>query len=211
MSNITDSLSDRWYAIGTLPEIPHQHNNVRISYALPWYSAIPMQYQFYLEGYSRTWSEWSEAAQKEFTNLRQGNYTFKVRARTAEGMVSDIAALQFTIMPPWWLSWGAWVGYALLLVILLIAGRGWYPRKIRKHRDVRARDAEHHEQRLVKLTNEQLERELPSKNRDLANTTMSIVYKNELVNNVHDELLQLHDNAGQKLSNDQLRKISKII
>lgn len=223
MRNITDSLSDKWYAIGTHPEIPHQHNNVRISYALPWYSAVPMQYQFYLEGYSRTWSEWSEAAQKEFTNLRQGNYTFKVRARTAEGMVSDIAALQFTIMPPWWLSWGAWVGYALLLVILLIAGRGWYRRKIRKHReliqanmakkqrDLLAREAEDNEQRLVKLKNEQLERELASKNRELANTTMSIVYKNELLNNVHDELLQLHDNAGQKLSNDQLRKINKII
>ena len=28
---------------------------------------------------------------------------------------------------------------------------------------------------------------------------------------VHDELLQLHDNEGRKLSGDQLRKISKII
>ena len=223
MSNITDSLSDKWYAIGTHPEIPYQHNNVRIGYALPWYSATPVQYQFYLEGYSRTWSEWSEAAQKEFTNLKRGSYTFKVRARTAEGTVSDTAALQFTIMPPWWLSWGAWIGYVLLFAIVLIAGRGCYRRKIRKHReliqanmakkqrDLLAKEAEENEQRLVKLKNEQLERELASKNRELANTTMSIVYKNELLNNVHDELLQLHDNEGRKLSNEQLRKINKII
>ncbi len=223
MSNITDSLLDRWYTIGTDPEIPYRHNNIRISYALPWYSAIPLQYQFYLEGYSRTWSEWSEAAQKEFTNLRRGSYTFKVRARTADGTVSDIADLRFTIMPPWWLSWGAWIVYTLLFVAALIAGRGWYRRKIRKHRELiqanmakkqrelLAKEAEENEQRLVKLKNEQLERELASKNRELANTTMSIVYKNELLNNVHDELLQLHDGEGRKLSNDQLRKINKII
>ena len=223
MQNITDSLTDRWYAIGERPEIPYRNNNIRISYALPWYSTVPVQYQFYLEGYSRTWSEWSEAARKEFTNLKQGNYVFKVRARTAEGTLSEIAELEFTIQPPWWLSWGAWIGYVLLLVILLAAGRGLYRRKIRKHRemiqanmakkqrDLLAKEAEESEQRLVKLKNEQLERELANKNRQLANTTMSIVYKNELLNNVHDELLQLHDNEGRKLSNEQLRKINKII
>src|SRR5690606_2414710 len=136
MRNITDSLSDRWYTVGTHPEIPYRHNNVRISYALPWYSAVPIKYQFYLEGYSRTWSEWSEAAQKEFTNLRQGDYTFRVRARTAEGTVSDIAELRFSISPPWWLSWAAWVVYVLIFLVVLIAGRGWYRRKIRKHREL---------------------------------------------------------------------------
>ncbi|MEC3878035.1 triple tyrosine motif-containing protein [Parapedobacter sp. 10938] len=223
MSNITDSLSDRGYTVGTHPEIPYRHNNIRISYALPWYSAVPMKYQFYLEGYSRTWSEWSEAAQKEFTNLKQGDYRFKVRARTADGTVSDIADLRFSINSPWWLSWPAWVVYALVLITVLIAGRGWYRRKIRKHReliqanmaqkqrDLLAKEAEESEQRLVKLKNEQLERELASKSRELANTTMSIVYKNELLNNVHDELLQLHDSEGRKLSNEQLRKINKII
>lgn len=223
MSNITDSLSDRLYTIGTNPQIPYRHNNIRISYALPWYSAIPLQYQFYLEGYSRTWSEWSEAAQKEFTNLQHGNYTFKVRARLPDGTISDVAASRFMIIAPWWLSWGAWVVYLLLFVALLVAGRNWYRHKIQKHRkaiqtnmakkqqEILDREAEENEQRLIKLKNEQLERELASKNRELANTTMSIVYKNELLNNVHDELLQLHDGEGRKLSNDQLRKINKII
>lgn len=223
VNNITDSLSDKWYPAGTDPEIPYRHNNIRISYALPWYSAIPLRYQFYLEGYSRTWSDWSEAAQKEFTNLRQGTYLFKVRAMAPDGTISSIAALRFTILPPWWLSWGAFLVYALLFVFLLIAGRGWYRRKIRKHREliqanmakkqreILAKEAEENEQRLIKLKNEQLERELASKNRELANTAMSIVYKNELLNNVHDELLQLHDSEGRKLSGEQLRKINKII
>src|SRR5690606_10976155 len=67
------------------------------------------------------------------------------------------------------------------------------------------------EQRLFRMKNSQLEKELASKNRELANSAMNIVYKNELLNNVHDELLQLKDGDGRRLSSDQLKRISKII
>lgn len=63
----------------------------------------------------------------------------------------------------------------------------------------------------MQLRNEQLERELANKRRELANAAMNIVYKNELLTNVHDELLQLKDNDGRKLSKEQLLKINKII
>ncbi len=223
VSNITDSLSGGWYITGTSPEIPYQHNNIRISYAMPWYSAIPLQYQFYLEGYSRTWSEWSEVAQKDFTNLRAGDYRFRVRAKTADGTLSGIADFSFKVLPPWYLSWGAWVVYVILAVLLFVAGRSWYRHKIQKHQqmvqenmtkqqqELLKKEAEENEQRLMKLKNEQLEQELASKNRELANSAMNIVYKNELLNNVHDEMLQLKDHEGRRLSNEQLRRINKII
>lgn len=221
--NITDSLSGRWYNENTIPEIPYSHNNLRISYASPWYSSVPLRYQFYLKGYSRTWSEWGEDAQKEFTNLRQGNYAFQVRAMAPDGTVSDITDFRFTILPPWYLSWVAMALYAIAALLLLIAGRGWYRHKIQKHRrlvqenmtkqqqELLKKEAEENEQRLIKLKNEQLEQELAGKNRELANSAMSIVYKNELLNNVHEELLELRDNEGRKLSGEQLRKINKII
>jgi len=222
VSNITDSVSDRWYTRGD-PEIPYRHNNIRINFASPWYSAVPLRYQYYLDGYSRTWSEWAETAQKEFTNLKSGEYTFRVRAMAPDGTVSAITAYRFTVLPPWYQSWFASMVYVVLAVSLLVGGRGWYRQKIRKHREqvqanmarqqqeMLAKEAKENEQRLMRLKNEQLERELASKNRELANTAMSIVYKNELLNNVHDELLQLRDSDGRKLSGEQLRKIKKII
>src|SRR5690606_34165113 len=132
--NITDSLSAKWYNNDTVPEIPYWHNNLRITYASPWYSAIPLRYQFYLEGYSRTWSEWDEAAQKEFTNLGSGEYVFRVRAMAADGTTSAITEYRFTILPPWYLSWMALALYVVVLILVLIAGRNWYRYKIRKHR-----------------------------------------------------------------------------
>lgn len=221
--NITDSLSGRWYSKDTVPGIPFRHNNLRITYASPWYSSVPLRYQFYLKGYSRTWSEWDEAAQKEFTNLGQGDYTFRVRAMAPDGTLSSITDFRFTILPPWYLSWAAWVLYAAVFFFLLIAGRGWYQHKIQKHRrlvqenmsrqqqELLRKEAEANEQRLIKLKNEQLEQELAGKNRELANSAMNIVYKNELLNNVYEELLELKDGEGRKLSGEQLRRINKII
>ncbi|MFC3196120.1 transcriptional regulator [Parapedobacter deserti] len=223
VNNITDSLSGIRYGPGGALTIPYKNNNIRIEYAAPWYSAIPLRYQFFLIGHSRTWSEWNEAAQREFTNLRHGNYIFRVRAMAPDGTVSAITDFKFTVLPPWYLSWVALVVYGIAFVLLFFAGRSWYRHKIHKHQrlvqenmirqqqELLRKEAEENEQRLVILENERLEQELASKNRELANSAMSIVYKNELLNNVHEELLQLRDSDGRKLSNDQLRKIKTII
>lgn len=223
VNDITDSLSGDMYSLATRPEIPYKHNNIRIRYAAPWYSVVPLKYQFYLEGYSRTWSEWSEESQREFTNLGWGDYAFRVRAMAADGTVSDISTFRFVIKHPWYLSWRAAAAYAVLLILIAFGVRKWYAHKIAKHRrliqqsmakrqqDLLKQKAEENEHRLVQLRNEQLERELGNKRRELANAAMNIVYKNELLTNVHDELLQLKDNDGRKLSKEQLLKINKII
>lgn len=223
VNNITDSLSGDMYSLATRPEIPFKHNNIRIRYSAPWYSVIPLKYQFYLEGHSRTWSEWSEESQREFTNLRWGEYAFRVRAMAPDGTVSDISTFRFVIKHPWYLSWKAIAAYVVLLVLIAIGVRKWYAHKIAKHRrliqqsmakrqqDLLKQKAEENEHRLMQLRNEQLERELANKRRELANAAMNIVYKNELLTNVHDELLQLKDNDGRKLSKEQLLKINKII
>ena len=59
-------------------EISYAQNNIRISYSLPFYRQEKVKFQYYLEGYSKQWSDWSTQTQKEFTNLNQGAYTFKV-------------------------------------------------------------------------------------------------------------------------------------
>jgi DNA-binding CsgD family transcriptional regulator len=67
------------------------------------------------------------------------------------------------------------------------------------------------EQKIVRLKNEQLKSELASKSRELANSALNIVAKNELLQNLQQELLHLKDTAGMKLPEEQLRKIRKVI
>ena len=53
--------------------------------------------------------------------------------------------------------------------------------------------------------------ELKSKNRELASSAMSLVYKNELLQKLSEEMTKLKDGTGKKLEDDQLRKIQKVI
>ncbi|UIR54688.1 transcriptional regulator [Sphingobacterium sp. SRCM116780] len=206
-----------------LIEIPFRDNNIRIHYAMPWFSSTPIEFQYYLEGHSNDWSAWTEDFQKEFTNLQPQQYTFHVRARLPNGQITEQTDLTFTILSPWYQTWWAYLLYIGLFFIALYYFQKKYQQKLKSHQNLIQRklaeeqsklieqEVKENEKRIVELKNEQLEKELDNKNRELANSAMSIVYKNQLLTNIHEELMDLKDKDGQKLSSDQLRKISKII
>lgn len=204
-------------------EIPFGRNNIRISFALPYYRQSKVKFQYFLEGYSKQWSDWNAATQKDFTNLGRGTYLFKVRAKINEESVSEVTTFEFTILPPWYGSNWAIAFYALIGVIALIAGKRIYEAKLNKdQQSIKAKlqaekevflkkEAEATEKQIIKLQTEKLQAELASKNRELANSAMSLVYKNELLQKISEEMTKLKDENGKKLSEDQLRKIQKVI
>lgn len=211
------------YSIYDELEIPNKENNIRFSFASAWYSSSPLKYQYYLEGYTESWSSWEEIAFKDFTNLPFGSYTFQVRAITPNGVKSEITSVSFKVLPPWYWSWPAILAYFIALAVLIYFGKKWYENRLLEHQrklkkklldeqeERMAREAAANEKKLISLKNLQLEQELESKNRELANAAMNIVYKNEMLNNLHHELTNLNDSSGNKLSHDQLRKVNKLI
>jgi DNA-binding CsgD family transcriptional regulator len=203
--------------------IPFSRNNIRISFALPYYRQSKVKFQYFLEGYAKQWSDWSTATQKDFTNLTRGSYVFKVRAKINDESISEITSFEFTVDPPWYGSNWAILFYTLLGVIALIAGKRIYEAKLSKDQQLIAaklqlekeeflkREAEATEKQIIKIQTEKLQVELASKNRELANSAMSLVYKNELLQKISEEMTKLKDENGKKLSEDQLRKIQKVI
>ncbi|RVT98333.1 transcriptional regulator [Mucilaginibacter limnophilus] len=203
-------------------QLPYKENNLRVNFSLPYYRQARVEFQYYLKGYSDKWSEWTTQTQKEFTSLSQGDYQLQVRARVNE-QVSDITTLSFSVKPPWYLRRIAFVGYLILVVIIYYAAKRYYQFKIRKHQqrlqkklqaekeEFVKKEAAAQEQRMVKLKYEQLQNDLDRKSRELANSAMNIVYKNELLQRIHDEITELKDAGGKKLPPEQLRKIQKVI
>lgn len=203
--------------------VSYSENNLRFAYASPWYSSANIKYAYWLEGYTENWSNWEDVNFKEFTNLPNGDYTFHVRAMAPNGTISEVTSLPLEIRPPWYKHWLAILIYLALLTALYFIGRNYYEKRLEEQQrkfkakmlaDQEARlakESEENERKLMALKNHQLEQELASKNRELANTAMNIVYKNEMLNNLHHELTNLNDSNGNKLSSDQLRKVSKLI
>lgn len=224
LENTTDSSSVIAEGPGTnVAVIPYKKNSIRVSFSLPYYRQAKIEYQYYLEGYSDRWSVWSTQAAKEFTNLDHGDYKFLVRARVNGRTVSGTAVIAFRISPPWYLSPLAYLSYLLILIAFYVLARKEYARKLQRHqeniqRKLQAEKEEQlrqeailNEQKIAKLRTEQLQADLESKNRELANSAMNIVYKNELLQKIRDELYSLKDSAGKKLGSEQLKKIDKVI
>ncbi|MET0572725.1 MAG: triple tyrosine motif-containing protein [Pedobacter agri] len=224
-----EDITDKYFTISETgnssseTEIPNSRNNIRISFALPYYRQAKIKFQYYLEGYSKDWSDWSIATQKDFTNLSSGTYTFKVRAKLDDTSVSDTTSFEFTILRPWYLSNLAILIYLVLVIIIVIFGKRAYETKLKRDSqkisdklkaeqdEILRQEAEVNEKQIIKLQTEKLQAELASKNRELANSAMTLVYKNELLQKLSGEITKLKDESGKKLSEDQTRKIQKVI
>lgn len=104
------------------PALPYVHNNLRFAYSATSYAdAGRLQFQTRLEGFDEEWSNWSDKTEREYTNLPEGNYHFRVRAKNVYEHASREAAYQFSILPPWYRSWWAYGGYALVCGLLVFA------------------------------------------------------------------------------------------
>ena len=83
--------------------------------ALNYLSSNKNQYAYQLSGVDKDWVENGYAHSANYTNLSPGIYTFQVRAANSDGIWSkNRASIQLIILPPWWATWWAYVGYALL-------------------------------------------------------------------------------------------------
>ncbi|MBC7125318.1 MAG: SpoIIE family protein phosphatase, partial [Bacteroidales bacterium] len=64
-------------------------------------------------------SNWTNEAKKEYTNLPEGNYTFKVKAKNIFGIESLEAQFSFRIKPPWYRTIFAYILYLVVLSVFV--------------------------------------------------------------------------------------------
>jgi hypothetical protein len=204
-------------------DIPFSRNNLRITYALPYYRQASIKYQYFLKGFSKHWSEWSAASQKDFTNLSWGHYTFMVQASVNGRPYGKSSEFSFHIHPPLYATRWAMLFYVVLAAGLLYLLKKLYERKLLKEKmqiterlqkekeAILKKEAEANEKQIIQLEHEKLQAELASKSRELANSAMSLVYKNELLQKLSQEISKLKDVQGAKIPEEQQRKIQNVI
>ena len=77
----------------------------------------PMYFQTRLSGLESQWSEPTHLTTRSFPGLKDGRFSFEVRTINGLGQVSNPAVLHFRVLPPWYKTVPAFVGYALTLVL----------------------------------------------------------------------------------------------
>ncbi|VAW14671.1 DNA-binding response regulator, AraC family, partial [hydrothermal vent metagenome] len=111
---------------------PYKQNAVQFEYSLPYYTKPEKnEYQYILEGFDQDWSKWSLETKNNYTNIAEGTYTFKVRAKNLFGEISKEDSYVFTVLPPWYRSWWAYFLYILGAVLTIILFSQWRSKQLR--------------------------------------------------------------------------------
>jgi signal transduction histidine kinase len=132
--------------VGDKIELENNNNSLRFMYAAPFYEQEERTlYQTYLEGFDADWTDWGNNSYKEYTNLGSGTYTFRVRAKNLYNNVSEEAFFSFTILPPWYGTWWAFLLYFLLFCVMVYAIDRFQRSRLlqREQEKVRQREVEH--------------------------------------------------------------------
>jgi len=90
-----------------------------------------LTFSFFLEGFDESWSNWSDQTLKEYTNLREGNYTFRVKAKNVYNHEGEEATFTFTVLPPWYRTIIAYIGYVIFFVVFVYTVVRVYSRQLR--------------------------------------------------------------------------------
>ena len=163
---------------------------------------------------------------KEYTGLKEGNYTFLIRACNHHTHQTEVEEIHLRILPPWYRSIYAYIMYVLLLVAL---GYGIYKllnQRFNKQHQKRLdelkeeslkrefklkEEALAQEKRIVELENNKLQQELLLKSQELSNSMFYVIQKQEIFTFMQDELQKISAYLRKEQTKDALRKLNRLL
>ena len=112
-----------WGGYGTMPkELPKlgsDEGHLHFFYALD-YAPLSGQTLYRYRLNSNAWSAWTEKQDVEFLNLPHGSFTLSIQAQLANGELSDVTSVDFSIAYPLLMRW-----YMVVLYIIILAYIVW--------------------------------------------------------------------------------------
>ena len=194
-------------------ELENKNNSIQFKYSVTNYDKFSSsKYQYRLIGIYDDWSEWSSGSEVFFENLPHGDYKFEARAMTRGIISSNLLSYNFLIEKSWFLRPLAIVLYVLAAFVMAFLVHYFNKRHYKKQKqkliDKRERELEleqlESQRQLMEFKNENLQLDIENKNRELGMATMNLVKRNELLNNIKDEL-------SKSKSLDEFKGVIKLI
>ncbi|MFV5694762.1 triple tyrosine motif-containing protein [Flavobacterium sp. LB3P122] len=206
-------------------KIPYTSNHVKFTFSSPLYENLEnLEFSYQLEGFDNQWSNWSTNIFKEYTNLKEGNYTMKLKARTNYGKQSEQTKLNFSISPPWYRHILAYLFYILLIVASVVFIRKRIKTKIRKNKyyetieqrrlylekESKIRQEQYDlEKEIEKLKNDKLKIKISAKDKELVNNSFQVVKKNKILNGIIYKLKNINVESFDESTKFQFTKLNK--
>lgn len=183
-------------------EVPAGAHNLHFRFSVPTYTKyFTPRFQHRLLGHDDGWSAWQSKTTLDYPELDPGNYTLEVRSLLGRSTSEEVLSYSFSILHPWYASWFAIVLYFLGAGLLFYFLHRAYTRYFRRKARIQLQESERRiaaqqqeaELALSQLNNQTLQQDIESKNREMALATMNLVKKNELLQQIKENLLAKQD------------------
>ncbi|HTB30861.1 MAG TPA: HAMP domain-containing sensor histidine kinase, partial [Bacteroidia bacterium] len=110
----------RFYPVPVNLILPNKFKNITIDFtAIETGKPKQVMYQYKLEGYDKDWSPSGNGTTAVFGNIPEGSYIFKLKALSPAGVWSS-TSYNFTVLPPWYRTWWAFLIYILSFVLTIL-------------------------------------------------------------------------------------------
>lgn len=204
--SITYYFSDKPDKQTVVPSFEYKNNSFEIAFSATSFENSYINYSTYLEGFDQDWLPWSNQQNRQFTKIKEGVYTFWVKAKNIHGVETEMVGFSFEVKPPWFRSNFAKVFYLLFIIFLFIGA--WFilvwlidrskSVEIQKQKeDFRITEEQlkskalENEKEMIRLRNEKLRSDMLYKEKELANSTMLIIQKNEFLKKIKSDIVKL--------------------
>ena len=184
--------------------IPHKINSITFNFSSMSYDdESKNQYSHLLLGYDNLWSPWSSETKKEYTNLKEGTYIFKVKAKNIYGIESSLAEFEFIILPPWYRTIWAYIAYIIISILFITLVVKLYTIRLRNEKQKL-------ENIVIERTQEifNQKEEIQAQSENLKEANERILKKNQELEFQKDEITNQAEQL-QKINID-LIKLSKV-
>ncbi|MBR5350417.1 MAG: response regulator, partial [Prevotella sp.] len=182
----------------------YKQNTLHITFTVKDFSQSGrVEYSYLMKGLNDEWYYIDNDDDVVFRGLRPGNYTFILRAKlkSQDWEEASITQIKIRIKPPFWLSWWAYLLYALLLGTIVWILMSTYKRKLQLENslELERRDnlqkEELNEERLRFFTN--ITHELRTPLTLILGPLEDLVNDNQLSETYHKKLELINKSAGR--------------
>jgi len=207
--------------------IPHTQNSIRIEFVQTEFrDDKAVSYQCMLEGYDKDWSQPQRTTAKDYAKLPKGTYVFHVRALNALNGTTEEASISIVVLPAWYETWWAYLLYALLTVALvywllrylkqrsereLVKVKAEKERQLKQQQQQFSLEQAENERELLKLRTKQLEYDMKSNASKLADSTINLMRKNDMLLSLDTQMEELSESVRQEAPKANINRMIKDI
>lgn len=187
--------------------IDYRHNNLTFLLGYPVYNEIDTRFRFQMKGLSDNWIETDQFLQQEYARLHPGRYQLNVEAYSEKEVLKRMS-FDFTIRPPWLLSWWMKCVYLLLIGLVMYLVYLFTNISVKKEQELKftrqemenLKKIEEQEKEITLMRQARLEEDLKSKSKELASTAMNLIAHQEILEALSKEIQakRVAGGAGKK-------------